>query len=75
MSGDLNEAETAMENYMGEFSSLADYAEELTQDTAKIPEHLTYYIDYEAMARDMEFNGDVFTLKTGFEEIHVFLHL
>jgi antirestriction protein len=74
MNGDLNEAENALQNYMGEFRCLADYAEQLTQDTISIPEHLAYYIDYEAMARDMDFNGDVFTLQTAFEEVHVFLH-
>jgi antirestriction protein len=72
--GDLKAAEAAMQNYMGEFRCLADYAEQLTQDTVKIPEQLAYYIDYEAMARDMDMSGDVFTLQTAFEEVHVFLH-
>ena len=31
-----------------------------------------HYIDYEAMARDMELNGDVFTIALGFEDVHVF---
>jgi antirestriction protein len=74
MNGDLNEAENALQNYMGEFRRLADYAEQLTQDTVSIPEHLAYYIDYEAMARDMDMSGDVFTLQTAFEEVHVFLN-
>jgi antirestriction protein len=74
MNGDLNETENALQNYMGEFRCLADYAEQLTQDTVKIPEHLAYYIDYEAMARDMDMSGDVFTLQTAFEEVHVFLN-
>ena len=29
-------------------------------------------IDYEAMGRDMELGGDVFTVETASEEIHVF---
>jgi hypothetical protein len=30
------------------------------------------YIDYHAMTRGMEYSGDVFTLETGFEQVHVF---
>lgn len=73
MSGDLALAQSAIEdNYQGKYTSLADYAEELTTDTTEIPQHLVYYIDYEAMARDMQLNGDIFTLETGFEAVHVF---
>jgi antirestriction protein len=73
MSGDLTLAQSAIEdNYQGKYSSLADYAEELTTDTTEIPQHLAYYIDYEAMARDMQLNGDIFTLETGLEAVHVF---
>jgi antirestriction protein len=73
MSGDLALAQSAIEdNYQGKYTSLADYAEELTTDTTEIPQHLAYYIDYESMARDMQLNGDIFTLETGFEAVHVF---
>ncbi|WP_350283788.1 antirestriction protein ArdA [Nitrosomonas sp.] len=71
--GDLEEARTAAEeNYCGCYPSLADFAEELTEDTTQIPANLAYYIDYERMGRDMELNGDVFTLETGLEEVHIF---
>jgi antirestriction protein len=71
---DLNEAREALtDRYRGQYSSLAEYAEELTTETAVIPDHLIHYIDYEAMARDMELNGDVFTIETAFDEVHVFL--
>lgn len=71
--GDLEEARTAAEeNYCGYYPSLADFAQELTEETTQIPDSLAYYIDYERMGRDMELNGDVFTLATGFEEIHIF---
>lgn len=53
-------------------TSLADYAEELTEGTTQIPESLAYYIDYEKMGRDMELGGDVYTIETGYEEIHIF---
>jgi len=63
---------TAEEDYCGSYESLADYAQELTEETTQIPESLAYYINYEAMARDLELNGDVFTLETGYRGVHVF---
>ncbi|MEE9354832.1 MAG: antirestriction protein ArdA [Methylococcaceae bacterium] len=70
--GDIEDAESALERYNGEYESLADFAEELTASTTQIPESLKYYIDYKSMARDMEMNGDVFSIETGYKEIHVF---
>ena len=68
--GDVEEAKTAAEdNYCGCYQSLADYAQELTEETTQIPENLIYYINYERMGRDMEMSGDVFTIATGYEEI------
>ena len=70
---DLDDARDAFDNYCGEFESLADYAEELTDDCGpRIPDSLRHYIDYAAMGRDMEVNGDVFTVETAFDEVHVF---
>lgn len=70
---DLDEAKEAMEErYTGCYTSLADYAQELTEDTQEIPEHLAFYIDYESMGRDMELSGDVFTIKTAHDEVHIF---
>jgi len=71
-SGNLEDAEAAFENYAGQHKSLADFAQELIEETTQIPQSLVYYIDYAAMARDMELNGDVFTIELGFEDIHVF---
>lgn len=71
--GDLGKAIRAAENnYCGCYTSLADYAEELTEQTSEVPEHLSRYIDYDATGWDMELGGDVFTLTTGFEEVHIF---
>ncbi len=71
--GDLDEAKQAIEdNYCGCYSSLADYAEELTSETTQIPENLAYYIDYEKMGRDMEMSGDIYTIETAFDEVHIF---
>lgn len=62
----------AEEDYCGSYASLADYAQELTEETTEIPQSLAYYIDYERMARDMELSGDVFTIETGHREVHIF---
>lgn len=71
--GDLEESKTAAEeSYCGCYSSLADYAQALTEETTQIPENLAYYIDYERMGRDMELGGDVFTIETAFEKVHIF---
>ena len=70
--GTLGNARTAMEeDYRGEYSSLADFAQELTEETTEIPQALQYYIDYERMGRDFEIN-DVLAVETGFEEVHIF---
>lgn len=71
--GHLEDARKAMEeSYSGCYKSLADYAEELTDDASQIPENLAYYVDYARMGRDMELNGDIYTIKTSFEDVHVF---
>ena len=70
--GDIEDAESALERYNGEYESLADFAEELTESTTEIPKNLKYYIDYKSMARDMEMNGDIFSIETAYKEIHVF---
>ena len=50
---------------------MADFAQELTEETTKIPDNLQYYIDWERMARDLEIN-DILALETGFEEVQIF---
>ena len=70
--GDMETARKALEDdYAGVYKSLAEFAEELTEQTTQIPNSLQYYIDYERMARDLEM-GDVLAVELGFEEIHVF---
>jgi len=46
--------------------------EELTTQSIAVPQQLAYYIDYEAMARDAEMSGDLFTIETAHDEVHVF---
>lgn len=70
---DLDEARAAFDGHAGEYRSLADFAEEITRETGpEIPEALQYYIDWESMGRDLEMNGEVFTITLGFDEVHVF---
>lgn len=71
--GDLEEAREALEDrHLGTYASLADYVQELTEETTVIPQTLSYYIDYQAMARDAEINGDLFTVQTAWDAVHVF---
>ena len=70
--GDLEEANEAMESrYAGEYSTVADFAQSLTEETTQIPANLQYYIDWERMARDLEMS-DILAIETGFEEVHIF---
>lgn len=71
--GDLEQAKAAFEDYAGCYTSLADFAENLTRETGpEIPGAFQYYIDWSGMGQDMALNGDVFTIETHFDEVHVF---
>lgn len=70
--GDLDAAHAAFEDYAGCYRSLAEFMQECTEDTTQIPQNLQYYIDYEAMGRDAELGSDLFTIETGFEDVHIF---
>lgn len=73
LGGSIDDANAALDDgYRGAYESLADYLQELREETVAIPEPLRLYIDYEAMARDAELSGEVFTLRTSHDEIHVF---
>ena len=71
--GDLEQARAQLDDYAGEYQSLGAFAEELHEQTGTvIPDALQYYIDWVSLGRDMELNGDVFTIETGFEQVHIF---
>ena len=55
----LDEALTRYEWVCIFHGSAEDYVRELIEDTTEIPENLRYYIDYEAIARDMGYNGEL----------------
>jgi len=72
-SGDLDRAQAALdEDYRGLFASLADCMEATCEDLPDVPEALRRYIDWEAMARDAEINGELFAIETACNEVHVF---
>ena len=69
----IDEARDAIEDkYAGGYKSVADFAEELTEETTQIPESLARYIDYNAMAYDMEVGGDIFTTELAHGDVHLF---
>lgn len=71
--GDMDEAQKTIEdNYCGCYSSVADFAEELTEQSTDIPKNLKFYIDYDRMARDMDMSGDIFSIETAHDEVHIF---
>lgn len=60
------------DRYLGAHASVADYVQDMAEETSSIPQALRYYIDYRAMARDAEMSGDLFTLTTTYDVVHVF---
>ncbi|MFA7604120.1 MAG: antirestriction protein ArdA [Novosphingobium sp.] len=72
-SGDLDAAQEALDDrHLGAYASLADYVQDVTEETTAIPQSLRYYIDWQAMARDAELSGDLFTIQTAHDAVHVF---
>ena len=70
---DLDDARKALnENYAGEFKSVGEFTEMITTDTTTLPDNLSFYIDYDRMGRDMAMSGDIFTIETGYQELHIF---
>jgi hypothetical protein len=50
-----------------------DITKGIVEQTVEISEPLRFYIDYQSMARDMELNGDIFTVEQG-DQVHRPLH-
>ena len=72
LGADLDDARTVLtDHYLGCYDRLSDYVAEITEGTVQIPPSLIHYIDYEAMARDAEINGDIFSLRVA-GDLHVF---
>lgn len=58
----LNDAMERYEDVCLFDGSAKDYAYDLINETTEIPENLRYYIDYDAIARDMKLNGEIFEI-------------
>ena len=70
---DIESTTTAlMEQYAGCYPSLADYAQDFTEESSDIPDCIKYYIDYEKMANDWEMSGDIVSFEMAHNEVHVF---
>lgn len=64
------------EGYQGEFDSLSDYAEQFVEDCydhllKPLPDFIRYNIDYDAIGRDFELGGDIFTVECD-GKLHIF---
>ncbi len=71
--GSLAEAREALEDrYHGQFESVAEYMQETMEGCTAIPAPLQYYLDWQAMARDAELSGDLVTIQTAHDQVHVF---
>lgn len=72
-SEDLDQAKNAFDDYAGEFTNVAEFAEQLHEDIGtQIPVALKFYVDWAALGRDLALNGDIFTIEISFDETHVF---
>lgn len=72
-SGDLEQAQRVLENYAGCYETSRDFVMEYMADTmASIPDWLERYVDYEAIDRDMQLNGEIEVIETAHNEVHVF---
>ena len=73
---DLEEAAREFEDhYAGTYDSVAEWAEQLADDTGLldgVPEHLRYYFDFAAYSRDLVLNGDIWTHELPNGDIAIF---
>lgn len=61
----ISDLDKIKDYYCGQYDSLEDYAEELMNECYNIPDFLVNYIDYKAVARDLEMDG-TFISSNGF---------
>ncbi len=59
LASNIGDALARCEDVCLHYGTTGDYAQDLIEETTDIPENLRYYIDYEAIARDMEINGEI----------------
>lgn len=67
--GDLQEAESMMENWCGHYASLREYAEHIVSECYDLPEIAERYFDYDSFGRDLSYDHRIVETDSG---IHVF---
>ena len=63
------------EDYIGCYESVSDLAYEQENSNGsldEIPQHLKGYIDYDAIGRDIELNGEIYVVQLSYRENHYF---
>jgi antirestriction protein len=71
VSSDFDEAsEFFSDHHRGHYTSVADYAEEMSDDS-EVPERFRQYINYGSMAHDWTCNGDITAVEVG-DGVHIF---
>lgn len=50
--------EDALDRFLGEYED-GEYAEQLMEECENIPDWVKFYIDFQKMERDMEYNGEI----------------
>ena len=60
------------DSYRGEFSTEAEFAEDLMTDTMQIPKELASYIDYGKFWNDLQMGGDYWSVKSPDGEFFIF---
>jgi antirestriction protein len=72
LDGNVEKAiETFQDAYAGCYQDLEDFAREINQDK-EIPDWLEYYVNWNQMAEDLIFNGEIKVVEIGLTEVHVF---
>jgi antirestriction protein len=69
---DDDSAEQFRDAYVGEHLTLESYAEDFIAECYEVPEWCEYYIDYSAMVRDWQYNGDIWVEESATGGYHIF---
>ena len=70
---DLDQVRALCEDkYLGTWSSLEEYAENLLEGQINLPSELACYFDFEAFGRDLELSGDISTVEGADGQLQVF---
>lgn len=56
---DLETIQNKIDDVQIFYGPRGDYAQGVTEDCCDVPSYIAYYIDYDAMGRDMEINGEI----------------